>query len=178
MAETPLTIIAATYDAESDAIADYDAAKELYSEWNIADSYDAAVIEKDPDGHVKILQRHEQPTLQAGGTGMFVGLALGAIAALFPAVGLGGGLLAGAAGGAIVGAITGHVVAGISRSDLKDLGKALNEGTWGMVIVASSDVSVRLDGALSHANHLVNRNLACDSKRLTQDVQQAISDAV
>ncbi|MFI9561741.1 DUF1269 domain-containing protein [Nonomuraea endophytica] len=177
MPVSQLTVIAATYQDESDAVADYAAAKELYSEWNIADSYDAAVLAKDEDGRVRIVRRHEQPAVHAGGAGLLIGLAVGAVVALFPAVTLGGGLLAGAVGGALIGAITGHVVAGMSRADLKDLGETLDDCTCGLVIVASEDVSLRLDGALSHCDGQVVRDLTHDSDRLKEDIERAMAEA-
>ncbi|MFI6299252.1 DUF1269 domain-containing protein [Nonomuraea sp. NPDC050790] len=178
MPVSQLTITAATYQDESDALADYEAAKELYAEWNIAESYDAAVITKDEDGRVRIVRRHEQPVVHAGGAGLLIGLAVGAVVALFPAVTLGGGLLAGAVGGALIGAVTGHVVAGMSRTDLKDLGETLDENTSGLVIVASEDVSFRLDGSLSHCARQVVRHLNHDGDRLKKDIRRAMSAAV
>jgi uncharacterized membrane protein len=92
-------LIAAQYDSQDAAIADYDAVKDFYHESDLIDTFDAAVITKDADGKVRIVKRHEQPTRDAAKGGLGVGLAVGALVALFPAVGLGAGLLLGGAGG-------------------------------------------------------------------------------
>jgi hypothetical protein len=47
-----------------------------------------------PNGKVKILEKHEQPTRKGGWRGAGIGLATGVAIALFPAAAIGGGLLA------------------------------------------------------------------------------------
>ena len=86
---------------------------------------------------------------------MVVGLAVGALAALFPAITLGAGLLAGSVIGASVGAIAGHVVGGMKRSDLKDLGELLDQGTSGLLVVAATDVEARVNAAITRAKKRV-----------------------
>ena len=116
MALDTFVLVAAQYDNQEDALADYDAVKAVYKELDIIDTYDAAVVSKDADGKVKIVKRHEQPTRDAAKGGLGLGLAVGALVALFPAVGIGAGLLCGGAAGAGVGALAGHAAAGLSRS--------------------------------------------------------------
>jgi uncharacterized membrane protein len=95
MALDTFVLVAAQYDNEEDALADCDAVKAVYKELDIIDTYDAAVVSKDADGKVKIVKRHEQPTRDAAKGGLGLGLAVGALVALFPAVGIGAGLLRG-----------------------------------------------------------------------------------
>ena len=59
-----LYVIAAAYDDVDAAIADYEAVKELYREVRTSHDFDASVIAKDPDGKVRIVKKHEQPTRQ------------------------------------------------------------------------------------------------------------------
>src|SRR5215470_8530160 len=108
------TLIAAQYALEEDAMADYDAVRDVYKDLDIIDTYDAAVITKDPNGKVRIVTKVEEPTRQAAVGGLAVGLAVGALVALFPAVAIGAGLLIGGASGAAIGATAGHVAAGMS----------------------------------------------------------------
>ncbi|HEU5266679.1 MAG TPA: hypothetical protein VFU35_08255, partial [Jatrophihabitans sp.] len=103
MALDTFVLLAASYDSEDDAIADYDAVHEIYVESGLIDTYDAAVISRHEDGKVKIVKKHEQPTRQGAWGGLGIGLVGGALVALFPAVGLGAGLLWGSAGGAGLG---------------------------------------------------------------------------
>ena len=170
MALDTFVLVAAQYDNEEDALADYAAVKAVYKELDIIDTYDAAVVSKDADGKVKIVKRHEQPTRDAAKGGLGLGLAVGALVALFPAVGLGAGLLWGGAAGAGVGALAGHAAAGLSRSDLKDLGELLDEGQSGFVLVAASDVQAHLDRAIKRAKKTVKKELQADTDSLKKDI--------
>ena len=133
MALDTFVLIAGQYDNEADAIADYDAVHDAYLELGLIDTYDAAVLTKDDEGNVHIVKKHEEPTRQGAAGGLVAGLAVGAAIALFPAVAIGGALLVGGATGAGLGALAGHVAGGLSRSDLKDLGELLDDGTSGLL---------------------------------------------
>ena len=166
-------VVAATYASEDDAVADYEAAKALYSELGIVDTYDAAVIAKTDNGKVKIVKKHEQPTRQGAWGGLGIGLVGGALVALFPAVALGGALLWGAAGGAALGALAGHVAGGLSRSDLKDLGELLDDGQSGLVLIAATDMEARVEKALTRANKRLTKQLKADEKELHKEIEEA-----
>ena len=108
------------YANVDDALADYDAVKQLHTDAGLIDAYDAAVIQRKDNGKVKIVKKHETPTRVGGVLGGGVGLATGLVIVLFPAAAIGGGLLLGTtAGGAILGAVAGHAAAGMSRGDLR-----------------------------------------------------------
>src|ERR1700733_9880497 len=143
MAMDTFIVFDASYDTLDAAEADYHAVRELYLASGLIDTYDAAVITRDDDGKVRIVAKHEQPTRRGAWRGLGIGLAGGALVALFPAVGLGAGLLVGGAGGAGLGALAGHVTAGLRRADLKDLGELLDEGHSGLVVVAASGLGDR-----------------------------------
>jgi uncharacterized membrane protein len=96
MAPDTLVVFGATDDTADDAVADYEAVKDFYVQNDLIDTYDAAVISRHADGKVKIVKKHEQPTRHGAWGGLGIGLAGGALVALFPAIGLGGALLAGA----------------------------------------------------------------------------------
>ena len=65
------------YSNLADALFDYDAIHALHSEAGLIDAYDAAVLERKPDGDVKIVKKHETPTRVGGVAGAGVGLATG-----------------------------------------------------------------------------------------------------
>lgn len=163
-------LIAAQYDSQDAAIADYDAVKDFYHESDLIDTFDAAVITKDADGKVRIVKRHEQPTRDAAKGGLGVGLAVGALVALFPAVGLGAGLLLGGAAGAGVGAVAGHAAAGLSRSDLKELGELLDAGQSGFLLVAASDLQDKLEKAIKRADKQVSKELRADPDAVSAEL--------
>jgi len=88
-------LVAAQYDDVEEALADYRTVHAIYTDLDIIDTYDAAVISKNPDGKVTIVKKHEQPTRDGTVKGLYVGLAVGALVAVFPAVLLGAGMLVG-----------------------------------------------------------------------------------
>jgi uncharacterized membrane protein len=170
MALDTFVVIANQYDSEADAIADYDEVHKLYTDAGIIDTYDAAVLTRKADGKVEIVKKVEMPTRQGAVAGLGLGLAAGALVALFPAIGLGAALLGGGAIGAGTGAIAGHMVGGMSRSDLKELGELLDEGTSGLVVVAATDVEARVEEATKRAKKRAKANLQADTDALKKEI--------
>jgi uncharacterized membrane protein len=160
------------YANVQDALDDYEAIKLLHTEENLIDAYDAAVIERKPNGKVKILKKHETPTRAGGVLGGGVGLATGLVIALFPAAAIGGGiLLATTGGGAVLGAVAGHAAAGMSRGDLKELGETLDAGEAGLVVVAVSDMQAKVEAAMKRAQKLEAKQLKADQAELEADAK-------
>jgi uncharacterized membrane protein len=110
-----LVVLAASYDSVEDAEVDYEAVKAMYYNAGVGYAFDAAVLERNDDGKVKVVDKHEQTTRHTA----WKGLAIGALAAILPGIGLG----VGAAVGAGVGAVTGHIKGGMNNDDLKELGQ-------------------------------------------------------
>jgi uncharacterized membrane protein len=164
------------YPSVADAEADYELVKDLHTKANLIDAYDAAVIERRPDGKTKITKKHETPTRAGGVLGGGVGLATGLVVALFPFAAIGGGLLAATtAGGAVLGAVAGHAAAGMSRHDLKELGEHLDAGQAGLVVVAVSDMGAKVEEAMRRAEKLQAKQLKADSAEIEQDAKAADS---
>jgi len=167
---------AGVYDNTDEAVADYEAVKDLHTEVQLIDAYDAAVIERRPGGRVKIVKKHETPTRAGGLIGGGVGLATGLVIALFPAAAIGGGILAATTGsGAVLGAVAGHAAAGMSRKDLKELGEQLDRGQAGLVVIAVSDMGAKVEQAMAHAQKVEARELAADAEGLEAAVEEATS---
>ena len=162
------------YDNVADAEADYEVVKRLHVEADLIDSYDAAIVERREDGKVKLGKKHETPTRVGGVLGGGVGLATGLVVALFPFAAVGGGLLLGTtAGGAILGAVAGHAAAGMSRSDLKDLGEHLDAGQAGLVVVAVSDMGAKVERAMQRAAKVQEKQLKADTEAIERDAKAA-----
>jgi uncharacterized membrane protein len=160
------------YANVDDALTDYEAVHALHTEIGLIDAYDAAVVERKADGKVKIVKKHETPTRVGGVLGGGVGLATGLVIALFPAAAIGGGLiLATGSGGALLGALAGHAAAGMSRSDLKELGEGLDTGQAGLVVVAISDVEAKVEAAMKHAEKVQAKQLKADQKAIEADAK-------
>ena len=162
------------YPGVADAEADYDLVKDLHTEAGLIDAYDAAVIERQDDGKVKIVKKHETPTRVGGVLGGGVGLATGLVVALFPFAALGGGLLAATtAGGALLGAVAGHAAAGMSRHDLKELGEQLDAGQAGLVVVGVSDMGAKIERAMRRAEKVQAKQLKADTAEIERDASSA-----
>src|SRR5262249_57562481 len=67
-------VYAGVYDDPGEALADYEAVKDLHTEADLIDAYDAAVIERRADGKVKITKKHKTPTRVARVLGAAIGL--------------------------------------------------------------------------------------------------------
>jgi uncharacterized membrane protein len=170
MAIDTLLVYVGVYDRVSDAEADYQLVKDLHTEADLIDAYDAAVVERREDGKTKIVKKHETPTRAGGVLGGGVGLATGLVVALFPFAAIGGGLLAGtAAGGAILGAVAGHAAAGMSRHDLKELGEHLDAGQAGLVVVAVSDMGAKVERAMERAEKVQQKQIEADVEEIERD---------
>jgi uncharacterized membrane protein len=165
------------YPSVADAEADYELVKDLHTEAGLIDAYDAALIERRADGKVKITKKHETPTRVGGVLGAGVGLATGLVVALFPFAAIGGGLLAATtAGGAALGAVAGHAAAGMSRSDLKDLGEQLDAGEAGLVVVAVSDMGAKVKEAMRRAQNVEEKQLKADTADIERDANAAAQE--
>jgi uncharacterized membrane protein len=162
------------YSNVKDALEDYEAVKDLHTKEKLIDAYDAAVIERKDNGKVKIVKKHETPTRVGGVLGGGFGLATGLVIALFPAAAIGEGILLATTGtGAVLGAVAGHASAGMSRSDLKEIGEALDEGQAGLVVVAVADMESKVQEAMKRAEKLEAKELKADQKEIEADAQAA-----
>jgi uncharacterized membrane protein len=169
MAIDTLIAYVGVYNSLADAEADYEVVKDLHTEANLIDAYDAAVIERRDGGKTKIVRKHETPTRAGGVLGGGIGLATGLAVALFPFAAVGGGLLASTtAGGAILGAVAGHAAAGMSRHDLKELGEHLDAGQAGLVIVAVSDMGAKVEKAMKRASKVEQKDIQANAAELEQ----------
>ncbi len=167
-----LFVYSGVYAKVTDALSDYDAVHALHTEAGLIDAYDAAVVERKSDGKVKIVKKHETPTRVGGVLGGGVGLATGLVIALFPAAAIGGGLLlATGGGGALLGSLAGHAAAGMSRSDLKELGEDLDNGQAGLVVVAVSDMKSKVEAAMKHAEKVQAKEMKADQKAIEADAK-------
>ena len=162
------------YASVDDALADYDAVHALHTAAGLIDAYDAAVVERKDNGKVKIVKKHETPTRVGGVLGGGVGLATGLAIALFPAAAIGGGLLlATTGGGALLGSLAGHAAAGMSRSDLKEMGEALDAGQAGLVVVAVSDMESKIEAAMTRAQKVEAKQLTADQDAIAAEASAA-----
>ena len=177
MAVDTFVVYVGVYPSVEDAEADYQLVKDLHTSAGMLDAYDAAVIEKRENGKVRITKKHETPTRVGGVLGGGVGPATGLVVALFPFAAIGGGLLAATtAGGAILGAVSGHAAAGMSRSDLKELGEYLDEGEAGLVVVGVQEMEDDIKESMERAEKVETKEIKADTPEIEQDAKAAAGD--
>jgi uncharacterized membrane protein len=136
-------------------------------------AFDIAVLAKDAGGKVEIVRRHDEPTRHAVSGGFGWGLAVGAVAALFPAVGILGALAVGGGAGAALGAVAGHAASALSRDDLKTLGEVLDRGAAGLVVVYGPDLADRVLTSVDRATSTVSTTTNISPEQLAADVRAA-----
>ncbi|HET8526719.1 MAG TPA: DUF1269 domain-containing protein [Actinomycetota bacterium] len=164
-------VLAASYDSLDEAEADYEAIKALYKEVQASHDFDAAVIERDEGGEVKVVKKHEQPTRHGAAKGLGWGLAIGAAMAVFPAIGLVGGMVAGGGVGAAAGAVKGHMQGGMDDDDLKALGETLNKGKVGLIAVYATNMADQVAANIKAANRFVSKEIDARADELAEQIK-------
>lgn len=162
MADRPVFLYAAVYDDIADAEADYEGVFDLHAA-GLVGTFDSAVIEKE-DGKVRV-HKTEKPTQH----GAWTGIAVGALAGiLFPPSIIGTAIAGGVAGGVI-----GHLWKGMSRSDLKELGEAMDDGNAALIVIGESKVDEQIEKAVKRAKKVIQKQIDADADELKRQVEEA-----
>ena len=162
-------VFVATYSGTEDAQADYGVVRRLHSE-GVIGTYDAAVVDKDDEGNVHV-HLHEKPTQYYAWAGLVGGALVGI---LFPPSMI-VAELAGAAVGSAVGA--GHLWRGMSRSDMKELGEALDEGEAALVVVGEDKLEEVLKKELNRAGRTYEKQIDAEAAEMRKELDKAIEEA-
>ena len=168
-----LLVLAASYDNVAEAEADYEAVKALYYEIKTSHEFDAAVVARNEDGKLEVVKKHEQATRHGAAHGLGWGLAIGAVCAILPGVGLLGALAVGGAGGAAIGAVTGHIRGGMDNSDLKELGAVLDQGQAGLIVVYATNMADQVAANIKAVNRFVSKEIDANADELAKQLQEA-----
>jgi uncharacterized membrane protein len=172
-----LVVLAASYDSVSDAEVDYEAVKALYHDAGASHDFDAAVLERDENGDVRVVKKHEQPTRHGAAKGLGWGLAIGAAVAIFPAIALAGGLAVGGAAGAAIGAVRGHVEGGMDNDDLKALGEVLERGRAGLIAVYATNMADQIAASIKADNRFVSKEIDAKADELAAQIKAAETES-
>ena len=164
MSDNSMFLYAGDYDSVDDAKADLKALKELHRE-HLVGTYDAAVITKDEEGKVKIVDKTEKPTQHGGWAGLAVGAAIGVI---FPPSILVGGLL-----GAGAGALIGHLRSGMSNSDLKEVGEMLDDSEAALIVVGETTIERSVEEATRRAKNEMKKEVRADAREMEKAIDEA-----
>jgi uncharacterized membrane protein len=160
-----LVVLGASYDSVADAEVDYQAVKDLYAAAGVGHDFDAAILERGDDGKVNVARKHEASTRH----GAWEGLAIGAVAAILPGI----GLAAGAAVGAGIGAVAGHMKGGMKDSDLKELGEVLNKGEAGLIVIYATNMADQVAASMKAENRFVSEAMDADADALAKQIKEA-----
>jgi uncharacterized membrane protein len=161
MNEKSLFLYAGEYDYVEDAKADLELLKDLHSE-KFVGTYDAAVLTKNEEGKVEIVDKIEKPTQHGGWAGLAVGAAIGLI---FPPSVLVSGLA-----GAGAGALIGHLRGGMSNSDLEELGEMLDRSEAALIIVGEETIERGVDEMIKHAKSEMKKEVKADAKEIERAI--------
>ena len=159
--ENQLLLYAGEYESVDDAKADLEALKELHRE-HFVGTYDAAVVTKNEEGKVEVVDKIEKPTEHGGWAGLAVGAALGLI---FPPSVLVSGLV-----GAGAGALIGHLEGGMSRTDLKEVGEMLEESEAALIVVGEATIERGLDEEIKHAKKEMKKEVRADAREMERAI--------
>jgi uncharacterized membrane protein len=158
-----LVVLGASYDSVSDAEVDYEAVKALYDNAGVGHDFDAAIVQRGENGKVKVAKKHEESTRH----GAWTGLAIGALTAILPGVGLG----VGAAVGAGIGAVTGHIKGGMSNDDLKQLGTLLEDGEAGLIVIYATNMADQVAASIKAEDRFVSDAIDADADELAKQLK-------
>ena len=164
MSDNPVFLYVGEYDSVEDAKADLEDLKELHRE-HVVGTYDAAVITKNEEGKVKIVDKIEKPTQHGGWAGLAVGAALGLI---FPPSILVSGLV-----GAGAGALIGHLEGGMSRSDLKEVGESLERSEAALIVVGEATIERAVEEATKRAKKEMKKEVRADAREMERAIDEA-----
>jgi uncharacterized membrane protein len=164
VSDNPVFMYVGEYESVDDAKADLEALKELHRE-HVVGTYDAAVLSKNEEGKVEIVDKIEKPTQHGGWAGLAVGAAIGLI---FPPSILVSGLV-----GAGAGALIGHLRGGMSRSDLKEIGEVLDENEAALIVVGEETIERAVDEAIRRAKKEMKKQVQADAKEIEKAIDTA-----
>ena len=162
--DSPIFLYAGEYESVNEAKADLDVLKELHREY-VVGTYDAAVLTKNEEGKVKIVDKTEKPTQHGGWAGLAVGAAIGVI---FPPSILVSGLV-----GAGAGALIGHLRGGMSNSDLKEVGEMLDDSEAALIVVGEATLERAVEDATRRAKRQLKKEIRADAREMERAVEEA-----
>jgi uncharacterized membrane protein len=168
-----LYVLAASYDHVDDAVSAYEAIEAAYRHVGTTHDFDATVIARGEDGEVEIVRRHDEPARHGTQVGLGWGIAAGAVAALFPAVGIFGALAVGGGVGAALGHVAKHASRSMTRDDLMSLGEVLDRGDAGLVVVYASEMAGRITPAVDRASSTVRTTTTVSVDQLAAEIRDS-----
>ena len=138
--------------------------KELHRE-HVVGTYDAAVVTKNEEGKVEIVDKIEKPTQHGGWAGAAVGAALGLF---FPPGIILGGLI-----GAGAGALIGHLEGGMSREDVREVGELLENSEAALIVVGETTIERAVAEATERSKRELKKEVRADAREMEKAIDEA-----
>jgi uncharacterized membrane protein len=164
MSDEQMFLYAGEYETVEDAKADLEVLREAHRQ-HLVGTFDAAVVTKNEEGKVKIVDKIEKPTQHGGWAGLAVGAAIGLI---FPPSILVSGLV-GAGGGALIG----HLRGGMSNSDLKEVGEALDESEAALIVIGEATIERAVEEATKRTKKAMKKEVRADAREIERAIDKA-----
>ena len=164
MSDSQMFVYAGEYESVDDAKADLEVLKDLHRE-HFVGTYDAAVLTKNEEGKVEVVDKTEKPTQHGGWAGLAVGAAIGLI---FPPSILVSGLA-----GAGAGALVGHLRGGMSNSDLREVGEMLDESEAALIVVGEATIERAVEEATRRAKKEMKKEVRAEAKEMERAIDKA-----
>jgi uncharacterized membrane protein len=162
--DTTVHVIIGQYGSVEEASQDLDYILQEREEHYIA-TFDGAVVCKDDDGQVRIVRKHETPVRFGAWSGAVVGAVVGLA---FPPL-----LLEMGAAGAVAGAVVGHLWKGMSRSDVHEMGEALERDSAALIVAVDSGSADAARSCMGRARSITE----CEVAARASDIDEAIANA-
>lgn len=159
--ETAFALVAVYGDPDA-ARADVEIVEELATDHDLR-LHDIAIVRHEEGGTITTLQRDARSSLHGAEAGALAGALIGI---LFPPA-LAGVLVGTAAGATIAGLVT-HLWRGLARSDLHELGEAIEEGECAVVTIGTAPAIDLVESALAGATRIVRREIDADLGELDE----------
>lgn len=134
-------VYVASYTDSQGMELDHVAVRQLHSNGDYG-GYDVVELHRGDDGKLHV-HRSESSTRHGAWGGLVAGALVGLI---FPPA-----IIGTAAIGAGLGAVGGHLEGGLPKADIERLATAVEDGHWGMIVVAGGDLDQVASEAFAHA---------------------------
>jgi len=147
---------------------DFDALGDL-AQSRLIDLHDAAVVEREQDGTVRMSDRTKH---HGAAEGAILGGGFGLIAILFPPVGA-AALAVGVAGGAAAGGVGEHLFRGLTEHQAKELGSLLGKGDVSLIAVTDDASRATVLDAMGRALERSHLTAEVSKESLKAAVEEA-----
>jgi uncharacterized membrane protein len=167
-----LLVLGASYDGRDQAEMDYQALEDLHNRVGSAQDFDAAVVERQEDGNVRVIEKHGASMEHSQAMRPEWGVAVGAVSASLLPISAGGLIVGADAAIDSINTVTGQIRDGMDNDDLRKLGQVLDEGDYALVAVYEGNMADQVNQTVQAANRYVLSDMKTTADELAKQIQQ------